>query len=124
MATCVDVRRILSGPSICSLPRIIQLVHTPAILAAVTKVKLARKAQTDERVEVDVDECRWRSDMEVLRLSTTNSTSSREPCFAFRMAQELAFLTLAHPGSGTRLLDRAPLSVRSTMHVLVPLLLV
>jgi hypothetical protein len=72
------------------------LDRTPAVGVAVTKVKLARKAQTDERMDVDGDERRRSSDMEALHPSTT------EPRFAFRMAQELTFSMLAHALRSTR----------------------
>jgi hypothetical protein len=74
----------------------------PAAAAAVTKVKLARKAQTDERMEVDGDERRRSSDVEALRPSTADSAASIEPPFAFKMAQELTFSMLAHALWSTR----------------------
>jgi protein SMG6 len=73
-----------------------QLDQHPAA-AATTKVKLARKAHTDEKMEVNGDECQWSSDIEALNAQcpSTDATASQEPPFAFKMAQELIFLMLA-----------------------------
>jgi hypothetical protein len=51
------------------------LDRPPAVGAAVTKIKLARKAQTDERTDVDGDERRRSSDTEALHPSTTEPRS-------------------------------------------------
>jgi hypothetical protein len=57
--------------------------HNPA--AAATKVKLTRKVQMDEKMEVDGNERRQSSDMEAQGPSA-NATVSQEPPFAFKMA--------------------------------------
>jgi protein SMG6 len=82
-----------------------QLDRNPAAAAAAaTKVKHARKAHTDEKMEVDGDERRRSSDMEALNApgSSANATASHEPPFAFKMAQELTFSMLAHALRSTR----------------------
>ncbi len=79
--------------------------RNPAAAAMVTKVKLSRKAQVDERMEVDGDERRRSSDMEALNAqdtSTNAAASPQEPPFAYKMAQELTFLMLAHALRSTR----------------------
>jgi hypothetical protein len=80
-----------------------QLDRNPVGPAAATKVKLARKFQTDERMEVDGDERRRSVDMEAQGLSTAQASSvlpdseaSAEVPFAFKMAQELTFSMLGH----------------------------
>jgi hypothetical protein len=83
-----------------------------AAAATVTKVKLARKSQTDERMEVDSDERRRSSDMEALNAQSpstvqassvlSDSAASTEQPFAFKMAQELTFSMLAHALRSTR----------------------
>jgi len=40
--------------------------RNPAAIAVATKVKPVRKAQVDDRMEVNGEECRWRSDMEAV----------------------------------------------------------
>jgi hypothetical protein len=75
--------------------------RNPAAAAAATKVKLARKAQTDEKMEVDGDERRRSSDMEAQGPSA-DATASQEAPFAFKMAQELTFSMLAHALRSTR----------------------
>ena len=77
-----------------------QLDRNPAAAAAATK-KLARKVHTDEKMEVDGDERRRSSEMEVQGAST-DASASQEPPFAFRMAQELTFSMLAHALRSTR----------------------
>ena len=81
-----------------------QLERNPAVAAAATKVKLARKAHTDEKMEVDGDERRRSSDMEALNAQgpSSDATASQEPPFAFKMAQELTFSMLAHALRSTR----------------------
>ena len=69
------------------------LDRNPAM--ATTKVKLARKAHMDEKMEVDGDERRRSTDIE-------DATTSQEPPFAFKMAQELTFSMLAHALRSTR----------------------
>ena len=68
-----------------------QLNHNPGAAAAVTKVKLARKTHTDEKMEVDGNEWRRSSDMEASNAQrpSTDATESQEPPFAFKMVQEL-----------------------------------
>jgi len=77
--------------------------RNPAAAAAATK-KLARKAHTDEKMEVDGDERRRSSDMEGLNAQgpSTDATATQEPPFAFKMAQELTFSMLAHALRSTR----------------------
>ena len=82
---------------------VVQVDRNPAAVAAVTKVKLARKSQTDERMEVDGDDRRRSIDMESQGASTVQASSvlsdsgaTTEPPFAFKMAQELTFSMLAH----------------------------
>ncbi|KAI0262907.1 hypothetical protein BC834DRAFT_889594 [Gloeopeniophorella convolvens] len=82
------------------------LDRNPAAIAAATKVKLARKSQADERMDVDGDERRKSSDAEAASplvpnaiqvspaLSEAASTLELPP--AFKMAQELTFAMLAH----------------------------
>ena len=87
-----------------------QLDRNPAV--AVAKVKLARKTQTDERMEVDGDERRRSSDMEAVNAQSpstvhassvlSDSAASTEPPFVFKMAQELTFSMLAHALRSTR----------------------
>jgi len=81
-----------------------QLERNPAVAAAATKVKLARKAHTDEKMEVDGDERRRSSDMEALNAQgpSSDATASQEPPFAFKMAQEFTFSMLAHALRSTR----------------------
>jgi len=43
-----------------------QMDRNPAAIAAATKVKLARKAQADDHIEVDNDERRQSSDIKAL----------------------------------------------------------
>ncbi|KAI0303402.1 hypothetical protein B0F90DRAFT_1911396 [Multifurca ochricompacta] len=84
-----------------------QLDRTPAAIATASKVKLVRKAQADERMDVDGDERRRSSDQEVsnkpqgvsaIQVSPVLSdiSSSLEPPPVFKMAQELTFTMLAH----------------------------
>jgi len=40
--------------------------HNPTTIAAATKVKLTRKAQEVDRMEVDGNERRWSSDMKAV----------------------------------------------------------
>jgi protein SMG6 len=81
-----------------------QLDRNPGAAAAATKVKLARKVHTEEKMEVDGDERRRSSDMEApnARRPSTDATESQEPPFAFKMAQELTFSMLAHALRSTR----------------------
>ena len=85
-----------------------QLDRIPVASAAVPKVKLARKTQTDERMEVDGDERRRSVDMEAQGPSTAQASSvlPSEACAeapsAFKMAQELTFSMLAHALRSTR----------------------
>jgi len=67
-------------------------------------VKLARKTQVDEKMDIDGDERRRSSEMEALnaRSTSTNAAASQEPPFAFKMAQELTFSMLAHALRSTR----------------------
>jgi hypothetical protein len=80
---------------------VVQVDRNPAAVAAVTKVKLARKSQMDERMEVDGDDRRRSIDMEAQGASTVQASSvlsdseaTTEPPFAFKMAQELTFSML------------------------------
>lgn len=87
------------------------LGQNTAAIAAASKVKLAKKAQTDERMEVDGDERRRSSDVEALHAQGHSATQaspvpsdaagSLEPP-AFKMAQELTFAILAHALRSTR----------------------
>jgi protein SMG6 len=79
-----------------------KLDRNPA--AGATKVKVARKAHTDEKMEVDGDERRRSSDMDALNAQgpSADATASQEPPFAFKMAQELTFSMLAHALRSTR----------------------
>jgi hypothetical protein len=72
----------------CIMPTFLIVYLLP--LAVSTKVKFARKSHT-ENMEVDGDERRQSSNMEAL-----NAQTNQESSFAFRMAQELTFLMLAH----------------------------
>ena len=77
-----------------------------AAMAAASKVKLARKAQADDRMEVDGDERRQSSDLEAGHARSpsaiqvlpvlSDTAASLEPPPAFKMAQELTFALLAH----------------------------
>ena len=77
-----------------------------AAMAAASKVKLARKAQADDRMEVDGDERRRSSDLEAVQAQSpsaiqvspvlSDTAASLEPPHAFKMAQELTFTMLAH----------------------------
>jgi len=90
-----------------------QVDRTPAAaIAAASKVKLARKAQADDRMEVDGDERRRSSDVEALHAQSpsviqvspvlSDTAASLEPPPAFKMAQELTFAMLAHALRSTR----------------------
>ncbi|KAI9463378.1 hypothetical protein F5148DRAFT_1313175 [Russula earlei] len=87
------------------------LDRNAAAVVAASKVKLARKTQTDERMEVDVEERRRSSDLEaphvgpsIIQVSPVLSDAavSQEPPFAFKMAQELTFSMLAPALRSTR----------------------
>ena len=83
-----------------------QVDRIPAAMAAASKVKLARKAQADDRMEVDGDERRQSSDLEAVHAQSPPATqalpvhpdtaASLEPPPAFKMAQELTFALLSH----------------------------
>ncbi len=89
-----------------------QANHNPAAIAVATKVKLARKAQADDRMEVDSDsdEHRWSSDIEALHAQSpsiiqispilSDAMASLEPPPAFKMAQELTFTMFWYTLSG------------------------
>jgi hypothetical protein len=89
-----------------------QMDRNPAAIAAATKVKLARKAQADDRMEVDGDERRRSSDIEAVHAQSpsiiqvspvlSDAAASLEPPPAFKMAQELTFKMLAHALRSTR----------------------
>ena len=81
-----------------------QLDRDPAAAATATKVKLARKAHMDEKMEVDGDERRRSSNMEALNAQghSTDAMVSQEPPFAFKMAEELTFSILAYSLRSTR----------------------
>ena len=86
--------------------------RNPAAIAAATKVKLARKAQEDDRMEDDGDERRRSSDMKAVHAQSpsviqvspilSDATASQEPPSAFKMAQEFTFTMLAHALWSTR----------------------
>jgi hypothetical protein len=81
-----------------------QLNHNLGAAAAATKVKLARKTHTDEKMEVNGNEWRRSSDMEASNAQhpSTDATESQEPPFMFKMVQELTFLMLVHALRSTR----------------------
>ncbi|KAI9433991.1 hypothetical protein H4582DRAFT_1983834 [Lactarius indigo] len=70
--------------------------RNPAAIAAATKVKLAKKAQADERMEVD--------GVSAIQISPALSDAlpSLEPSPSFKMAQDLTFGMLAHALRSTR----------------------
>ncbi|KAI9455599.1 hypothetical protein BJY52DRAFT_638264 [Lactarius psammicola] len=74
--------------------------RNPAAIAAATKVKLARKAQADERMEVDGDE----RSVSAIQISPalSDAVPSLEPSPSFKMAQDLTFGMLAHALRSTR----------------------
>jgi protein SMG6 len=80
--------------------------RTPIVVPAAGKVKLARKPQADERMDVDGDEHKRSSDVEAPnpRISPvlSDASASTEPPPAFKMAQELTFKMLAHALRSTR----------------------
>ncbi len=77
--------------------------RNPTASTAGTKVKLARKAQADDKMEVDGDERSRSSDMTVKAQGPpTDAAASQEPPFAFKMAQELTFSMLTHALRSTR----------------------
>jgi protein SMG6 len=86
--------------------------RNPAALAAATKVKLARKAQADDRMEVDGDDRRRSSDVDpsnpqgvsAIQISPALSDAlpSLEPSPSFKMAQDITFGMLAHALRSTR----------------------
>src|SRR6266404_1120701 len=86
--------------------------RNPAAIAAASKVKLARKAQADDRMEVDGDERRRASDADAsnphgvsaFQISPVFSdiVPALEPSPAFKMAQDLTFSMLAHALRSTR----------------------
>jgi hypothetical protein len=71
-----------------------------------SKVKLARKAQVDDWIEVDGDKHRQSSDIEALHAQSpsaiqdspvlSNTAASLKPPPTFKMAQEFTFTMLAH----------------------------
>ena len=83
-----------------------QMDRNTAAIAVVTRVKLARKAQADDRTEVDGDERRRSSDIEAVHAQSpsifqvspvlSDAAVSLEPPPASKMAQELTFTILAH----------------------------
>src|SRR6267142_1778401 len=83
-----------------------QVDCNPAAMAAASKVKLVRKAQVDDRMEVDGNEHRQSSNLEAVHAQSpsviqvlpvlSNTTASLKPPPAFKMAQELIFALLAH----------------------------
>jgi hypothetical protein len=84
--------------------------RNPAAIAAATKVKLARKAQADDRVGVDGGERRRSSDIEVIHAQSaiqvfpilSDATASLEPPPVLNMAQNLTFTMLARALRSTR----------------------
>ncbi|KAH9028113.1 hypothetical protein EDB85DRAFT_2074672 [Lactarius pseudohatsudake] len=86
--------------------------RNPAAIAAATKVKLAKKAQADERMEVDGEERRRSSDVDAsnpqalsaiqISPALSDAMSSLEPSPSFKMAQDLTFGMLAHALRSTR----------------------
>ena len=76
-----------------------QMDRHPAAIAAMTKVKLARKAQADNWMEVNRDECRRSSDVEAIHVQSPSFiqlspilpdvAASLDPSPAFKMPQEL-----------------------------------
>jgi protein SMG6 len=76
------------------------------VVPAASKVKIARKSQADERMDVDADERRRSSDMESPNAQVSpvvsDSAASMGPPPAFKMAQELTFAMLAHALRSTR----------------------
>jgi hypothetical protein len=83
-----------------------QVDRNPAAMAAASKVKLARKAQADDHMEVDGDERKQSSELEAFHAQSpsaiqvfpvlSDTAASLEPPPAFKMAQELTFALLAH----------------------------
>ena len=66
--------------------------------AASTKMKFARKAHTDKKVEVDGEERKRSTDIEALNTQglSTDAMASQEPPLMFEIAQELTFSMLTH----------------------------
>ena len=89
-----------------------QMDCNPATIVAATKVKLARKAQADDRMEVNCDERRQSSDVEAIHVQSpsviqlspvlSDMAASLDPSPAFKMLQELTFTMLAHALRSTR----------------------
>ena len=77
-----------------------------AAIPVASKVKLARKSQTDERMDVDADERRRSNDVDALNAQVSpllsDAATPMEPPPAFKMAQELTFTMLAHALRSTR----------------------
>ena len=86
--------------------------RNPAAIAAATKMKLVRKAQADDRMEVDGDERRRSSDVDPSNLqgvstiqispALSDALPSLEPSPSFQMAQDITFGMLAHALRSTR----------------------
>jgi protein SMG6 len=80
--------------------------RNPAAIVAVSKVKLARKAQVDERMEVDGDDWRQNSNADashpqvfstiLISPALSDAVPPLEPSPSFKMAQDLTFSMLAH----------------------------
>jgi hypothetical protein len=89
-----------------------QVDRNPAAIAAASKVNLAKKAQADDRMDVDGDERKRNSDAEALNTQSpsviqispvlSDAAASSELPPAFKMAQELTFAMLAHALKSTR----------------------
>ena len=120
---------------------LVQVDRTSATATAATsKVKLARKAQADDWMEVDGDERRRSSDVEALHAQSpsaiqdspvlSDTVASPEPPPAFKMAQEFTFTMLAHalwsnrdgPNSSHSLSSRPTFSTPKTLPCLSMLL--
>ena len=86
--------------------------RNPAAIAVANKMKLVRKAQADDRMEVDGDERRRSSDVDPsnpqgvsafqISPALSDALPSLEPSPSFKMAQDLTFGMLAHALRSTR----------------------
>lgn len=83
--------------------------RNPAAIAAASKVKLARKAQADERMDVDGDDRRRSNDVDApnsqgiqISPALSDAAPSLEASPSFKMTQDLTFGMLAHALRSTR----------------------
>ena len=99
-----------------------------ATTTAVSKVKLARKAQSDDQMEVDHNEYRWSSDVEALHTKSL-STIQVSPVLSGTAASLKPLLTFKMPNQGhifhvftiNLILCPSPVSLQSVLSFLLPL---